>query len=33
VGGRGLALVQQLATSWGYEPSAHGKEVWAELAC
>lgn len=33
-GGRGLLLVQQLADSWGSEPStrAEGKVVWAELA-
>jgi anti-sigma regulatory factor (Ser/Thr protein kinase) len=29
--GRGLALVDQLATAWGVDPSAHGKEVWAEI--
>jgi anti-sigma regulatory factor (Ser/Thr protein kinase) len=29
--GRGLALVDQLATAWGVEPSARGKEVWVEI--
>lgn len=33
VGGRGLALVAQLAADWGYETRAESKEVWAELAC
>ncbi len=32
VGGRGLALVQQVAADWGHEVSPDGKEVWAELA-
>lgn len=32
-GGRGLLLVQTLATRWGtYRPPAGGKVVWAELA-
>jgi anti-sigma regulatory factor (Ser/Thr protein kinase) len=30
--GRGLALVDQLATAWGVDPSSGGKEVWAEIA-
>src|SRR4051794_36629112 len=30
--GRGLALVGQLASSWGVTPLDHGKEVWAEVA-
>lgn len=31
VGGRGLALVEKLASAWGYEIGEQGKEVWAEL--
>jgi anti-sigma regulatory factor (Ser/Thr protein kinase) len=30
--GRGLALVDQLATAWGVDESSRGKEVWAEIA-
>jgi anti-sigma regulatory factor (Ser/Thr protein kinase) len=30
--GRGLALVDRLATAWGVEPSPRGKTVWAEIA-
>lgn len=30
-GGRGLALVAQLAEQWGYEVHEDSKEVWAEL--
>ncbi len=33
VGGRGLAMVEKLATDWGHEAGPDGKEVWAELAC
>lgn len=29
--GRGIALVEELATSWGVERSARGKEVWCEI--
>lgn len=29
--GRGLAVVEALATRWGATPSGEGKEVWAEL--
>jgi anti-sigma regulatory factor (Ser/Thr protein kinase) len=29
--GRGLTLVEALASSWGAEPSASGKTVWFEL--
>lgn len=29
--GRGLALVESLATSNGWEPTARGKKVWAEF--
>jgi anti-sigma regulatory factor (Ser/Thr protein kinase) len=32
VTGRGLALVEQLATSWGVEPTPSGKAVWCEIA-
>ncbi len=30
-GGRGMVLVDALATEWGVEPSGTGKTVWAEL--
>lgn len=30
-GGRGLALVEQLAVRWGADPLPWGKRVWAEL--
>jgi len=29
--GRGIALVQKLATTWGVERSETGKEVWCEI--
>jgi anti-sigma regulatory factor (Ser/Thr protein kinase) len=29
--GRGIVLVDELATSWGVERSPHGKEVWCEI--
>ena len=29
--GRGLQLVADLASRWGTEPLAHGKQVWFEL--
>jgi anti-sigma regulatory factor (Ser/Thr protein kinase) len=29
--GRGVLLVDQLATAWGVEPHAEGKTVWFEL--
>lgn len=29
--GRGLEVIESLATSWGMEPTAEGKLVWAEL--
>lgn len=32
VGGRGLALVDQIALAWGHEIHDGAKEVWAELA-
>lgn len=31
VGGRGLRLVEQLATAWGTEVQPHGKVVWFAL--
>ena len=30
-GGRGLHLVESIATRWGAEPSEHGKVVWFEI--
>ena len=30
--GRGMHLVESLATHWGVEPSPHGKTVWFELS-
>ncbi|MGZ4592406.1 MAG: ATP-binding protein [Actinomycetes bacterium] len=32
-GGRGLWLVEALASSWGWEPLRGGKRVWFELPC
>ena len=32
VTGRGLVLVEQLATSWGVEPTLSGKVVWCKIA-
>jgi anti-sigma regulatory factor (Ser/Thr protein kinase) len=32
VTGRGLALVEQLATSWGVDTTPSGKSVWCEVA-
>jgi anti-anti-sigma regulatory factor/anti-sigma regulatory factor (Ser/Thr protein kinase) len=32
-GGRGLVLIEALATSWGYLPTRAGKVVWALLRC
>jgi anti-sigma regulatory factor (Ser/Thr protein kinase) len=32
VTGRGLALVEQLATSWGVDNTPTGKAVWCEIA-
>lgn len=29
--GRGLAIVNALATRWGVDPTSHGKSVWFEL--
>jgi len=29
--GRGLQFVDQNASSWGVDPSPHGKTVWAEF--
>ena len=31
-GGRGLAIVDELATAWGVEPRLVGKAVWFDLA-
>lgn len=31
--GRGLLLVQELATRWGHDGSEHGRAVWFELDC
>ncbi len=31
--GRGLLLVEQVSTRWGFEPHESGKFVWAEVAC
>jgi anti-sigma regulatory factor (Ser/Thr protein kinase) len=33
VTGRGLMIVEALATSWGVEPSGSGKTVWFEIDC
>ena len=33
VTGRGLLIVEALATRWGVEPRSSGKTVWFELAC
>ncbi len=30
-GGRGLLMVDALASSWGDEPSSHGHTMWAQL--
>jgi hypothetical protein len=30
-GGRGLYLVEQLATRWGSRPTRNGKAVWFEV--
>lgn len=29
--GRGLSIVNALATRWGVDPAGHGKSVWFEL--
>ena len=29
--GRGIALVEQLASEWGVDRSDHGKEVWCRI--
>ena len=31
-GGRGIALVEAMATAWGSEVTAEGKKVWFEVA-
>jgi anti-sigma regulatory factor (Ser/Thr protein kinase) len=33
VTGRGLLIVEALASSWGVEPSDSGKTVWFEIDC
>jgi anti-sigma regulatory factor (Ser/Thr protein kinase) len=33
VTGRGLALVEQVASSWGVDTTPAGKVVWCEVAC
>jgi anti-sigma regulatory factor (Ser/Thr protein kinase) len=33
VTGRGLALVEELASSWGVDSTPVGKVVWCEVAC
>ena len=33
VTGRGLALVEQLASSWGVDTTPEGKVVWCEVPC
>lgn len=30
--GRGLLMIEQLATRWGVQPSTSGKTVWFELS-
>jgi anti-sigma regulatory factor (Ser/Thr protein kinase) len=32
-GGFGLNIVTTLARSWGWEPTADGKVVWADIPC
>jgi two-component sensor histidine kinase len=32
-GGFGLRIVHQLSTAWGWEPTVHGKRVWAVIPC
>jgi anti-sigma regulatory factor (Ser/Thr protein kinase) len=32
LGGRGLRLVAAIAETWGWEPTAGGKRVWAQLS-
>lgn len=31
--GRGMHIVDALSSSWGWEPRANGKVVWADVAC
>ena len=32
-GGFGLHIVDRLSTAWGWEPTIHGKRVWAVIPC
>lgn len=32
ISGRGMAIVQRVASDWGHTDTSHGKVVWAELA-
>ena len=31
VGGRGLKILAAFSSSWGFEPTSHGKRVWAQI--
>ena len=31
--GRGMTIVEALSRSWGWEPRADGKVVWADVPC
>jgi anti-sigma regulatory factor (Ser/Thr protein kinase) len=33
VSGRGVVIVERLASAWGVEHDRHGKRVWFEVAC
>jgi anti-sigma regulatory factor (Ser/Thr protein kinase) len=32
-GGFGLAIIDALCDSWGWEPTDYGKRVWSEILC
>jgi len=32
IGGRGLRIVEQVASAWGVRPNDHGKTMWATVA-